>query len=253
MYKYEHIAKFYDLFSFGTNADKKFYLDESKRCKGKVLEIAVGTGRITLPLLEAGVDIYGLDISEGMLKVLEEKAKKKKIDIKGRIKKSDMRKFKFNQKFDLIIIPYRAFLHNITTEDQAATLNQCYKHLKKGGKLILDFFFPNPFALIKGIKTPYKDADIVVKRKNYSVRLIGYSKHDHTRQQIDAKFIFREKTKGQKMKEYVDEFKLAWIGVNEFKHLAARTGFKIKKLYGGFDKKEKIRLKNGDLIWVLEK
>ena len=191
-------------------------------------------------VLEAGVDLYGFDISQGMLDIFEEKVKKKKLDIKGRFKKADMRSFKFNKKFDLIIIPYRAFLHNLTPEDQIATLNQCYKHLKKGGKLIVNFFFPNPYAMVEKIGKSFKETDIIIKRKDFSVRLIIYAKHDYTKQQLSLQYIFKVKRKGEKMKEFIDEFALTWIGVNEFKHLAARAGFKIKHLFGDFNKSKKL-------------
>lgn len=253
MYKYEHIAKFYDLLSGGLTKDKKFYLKEAKKSKGKVLEVAVGTGRITLPLVEAGVDIYGFDISQAMLDELEKKAKKKKLNINGRFKKSDMRTFKYKHKFDLIIIPYRAFLHNLTPDDQVATLNNCYKHLNKGGQLIINFYFPNPYAMAKRLKGPIKEDDFTIKRKDFSLRFISFVEHDYTKQQIKIKYIFKEKRKGEKMKEYTDEFALAWIGVNEFKHLAARANFKIKHLYGDWNKSKKLKIKRGELIWVLEK
>jgi ubiquinone/menaquinone biosynthesis C-methylase UbiE len=253
MYKFENIARFYDLFSTGLNADTKFYLEEAKKCGGRVLEVAVGTGRITLPLLKAGVDLYGFDISVEMIKVLEEKARNNKIDIKGRIRKADMRTFKYDGKFDLIIIPYRAFLHNLTTDDQAATMKQCCRHLKKGGRLILNFFFPNPFHLIRGINKAFKDTDITVRVKDRSVRLIGYASHDLIRQQIHIDYLFKEKYKDQKFREYRDKFSLCWIGINEFRHLAARSGFKVKELYGDFHRGKKIKLKKGELVWVLEK
>jgi len=251
MYKFEHISKFYDIFSKGLNQDVKFYLNEAKKSKGKVLEIAVGTGRISLPLLEAGVDLYGFDASQNMINVLEDKAKNKKIDTKGRIKKADMRNFKYPHKFDLIIIPYRAFLHNITPDDQVKTLNLCHKHLKEGGKLIINFFFPNPYAMVN--RKEGKETDITVKRKDFSVRLQGYSRHDYTKQLIHIKHVYRVKNKGKKIKEFIEEFTLAWIGVNEFRHLAARTNFKVKHLYGDFKKRKELKIKRGELIWVLEK
>ena len=253
MYKYEHIAKFYDLLSGGLNADKEFYIKEGKKCKGKVLEVAVGTGRITLPMLKAGVDIYGFDISQAMLDVFEAKAKKKKLNIKRRFKKADMRDFKYNHKFDLIIIPYRAFLHNLTPDDQISTLNNCYKQLNKGGKLIVNFFFPNPYAMAKRINAPIKEDDFTIKRKDFSLRFIAYVKHEFTKQRINIKYIFQVKRKGEKMKQYLDEFPLTWIGVNEFKHLAARAKFKIKHLYGDWNKSKKLKIKKGELIWILEK
>jgi ubiquinone/menaquinone biosynthesis C-methylase UbiE len=96
MYKFENISKFYDMFEKGLKRDKKFYLEEAKKAKGKVLEIAVGTGRIFLPMLQNGIDAYGIDVSKSMIEVLEEKAKKKEIDLKGRVTKQDMQKFKLN-------------------------------------------------------------------------------------------------------------------------------------------------------------
>lgn len=44
------------------SADIPFYLDRAKRLGGKALELACGTGRITIPLAEAGINIWGLDI-----------------------------------------------------------------------------------------------------------------------------------------------------------------------------------------------
>jgi len=73
-----------------------------------------------LELLKDGIDAYGIDISKNMLKVLRKKAKE--LGLKPKVKKADMRNFKFNDKFSLIIIPGRSFLYNLTIEDQIKTL-----------------------------------------------------------------------------------------------------------------------------------
>ena len=75
---YNEFAELYDDVSKGLTGELEFYLKEAKKAKGKVLEAACGTGRILLPLLEAGIDIEGFDISKSMLDVLKQKAKKKK-------------------------------------------------------------------------------------------------------------------------------------------------------------------------------
>ena len=53
---YDDAAKWYDLVSGQGTEDVTFYLTEAKKCRGRVLEIACGTGRIYLPLLQNGVN-----------------------------------------------------------------------------------------------------------------------------------------------------------------------------------------------------
>lgn len=74
---YLNTAKLYDadnrdLFS----ADIPFYLERANKLGGKTLELACGTGRITIPLAENGINIWGLDYSSSMLDVLNAKVSK---------------------------------------------------------------------------------------------------------------------------------------------------------------------------------
>ncbi len=54
--------------------DITFYIAQAQKAGGSILELACGTGRITIPLARQGFDVTGLDISEGMLKIAKEKA-----------------------------------------------------------------------------------------------------------------------------------------------------------------------------------
>src|ERR1043165_9575832 len=76
-----------DGFDYGTD----FYSGLAKAAGGPVLDVACGTGRILLPLLKAGVDIEGLDLFEGMLKRLREKASARGLTPK--LHRSDMARF----------------------------------------------------------------------------------------------------------------------------------------------------------------
>jgi len=64
---FEEWAKVYDMIYGNYKKDLDFYKREARKAKGKVLEIACGTGRIYLELLKDGIDAYGIDISENML------------------------------------------------------------------------------------------------------------------------------------------------------------------------------------------
>ena len=224
---------------------------EAKKVKGKVLEIAVGTGRIFLELLKNRTDAYGIDISEAMLKQLREKARKNKIDLGKRVSRQNMQNFSLKEKFDLVIIPYRAFLHNLTTREQLATLRCCKKHLKKGGKLILNFFHFSPVFVAKRLQGK-RMPPAKIKNKNYSLKIFEKSEYDFQKQKIKVTFLFEEKIGKRPVKKFKDGFFLSWINLREFQLLAKEAGFKIKNLFGNF-KKAPFRNHSDELIWILEK
>ena len=81
---FDNWAKTYDIVFGKYRADIDFYLKEAKKVRGKVLEVGCGTGRVYLELLKNGVDVYGIDISGEMLRVLKKKARE--MGIKPKVK-----------------------------------------------------------------------------------------------------------------------------------------------------------------------
>ncbi|HJU48113.1 MAG TPA: methyltransferase domain-containing protein, partial [Gaiellaceae bacterium] len=71
---YDSIARIYDPWSRSVTEDVEFYVDECVASGGPVVELAVGTGRIAVPVARAGVDVIGVDQSPGMLAVAREAA-----------------------------------------------------------------------------------------------------------------------------------------------------------------------------------
>ena len=63
---YERLAPFYDAL-LTTLDDVGFFRDECLRAGGKAVELMAGTGRVSVPLLEAGVDLVCVDSSPAML------------------------------------------------------------------------------------------------------------------------------------------------------------------------------------------
>jgi hypothetical protein len=118
--------------------------------------------------------------------------------------------------------------------------------------VILNFFTPYIQAIIERENKRFKESEKTIERKNYSVKLVVYCKYHLLKQNVNIEYHFHVKEKGKRKKVYKDEFKLAWIGLNEFKHLAARCNFKIEKLYGNFSRKP-VRNLHSELIWILKK
>jgi SAM-dependent methyltransferase len=131
---------FYDLLLGNYPIGLDFYVGLAKAAGGPVLDVGCGTGRILLPCLQAGVDIEGLDLFPGMLQRLREKAAT--LGLKPTLHQADMAVFRVPRRFALIIIPFNAFVHNLTTETQLACLRTCCEHLLPGGMLAIDLSFP---------------------------------------------------------------------------------------------------------------
>jgi SAM-dependent methyltransferase len=130
----------YDLMLSHVPSGFDFYVGLARAANGPVLDIACGTGRILLPCLQAGVDIEGLDLFEPMLKTL--RAKAAALGLSPRLHRADMSDFSLPRQFRLIMIPFNAFIHNMTQETQIRCLQLCREHLLPGGRLTFDTFFP---------------------------------------------------------------------------------------------------------------
>lgn len=241
-----NLAPYYDLLFKGVSGDKDFYLKHAKKAK-KVLYVACGTGRVLLPLIEKGVDVIGLDSSPHMLVQLRKKAKKMKL--KTKTYKMDMRDFKLKEKFDLVIVPYHSFLNMKTKTDQKKALKNMHKHLKKGGKLILNFFNPDAKLLsMRGQRhvSLYRD-----KESGKSFEITEINSVDHTNKVVRTIYMVTERKdwKKPKRKMYV---KLRYVFRKEFENLIKRTGFKKFRLYGGFHN-QPYNERSSEMVWIVEK
>jgi SAM-dependent methyltransferase len=124
--------------------DLPFYLDLAAQSPGPILEIACGTGRVTLPIARQGKEICGVDNSLAMLKVLQENLTREPEPVRQRVivHEGDMRTVRLNRKFPLVIIAFRPMQHMFTVEDQLAALQTAAAHLTDDGILAFDVFYP---------------------------------------------------------------------------------------------------------------
>ena len=101
---------------------------------GPVLELAVGTGRIALPLADRGFAVSGVDFSPEMLAKLREK------DVEGRIDVTlgDFADVPVDGTFGLIYIVFNTFHNLLTQNEQIRCVENVEKHLAKDGVLTLD-------------------------------------------------------------------------------------------------------------------
>jgi len=235
---------YYDL-TYGRNfKDLPFYAGITKDIKGKVLEVACGSGRVYLELLQAGVDIHGIDLSEKMLEGLKKKAAKKNLEPK--VSLADMRNFNLDETFEMIIIPARSFIHNITTDDQLSTLECCRKHLADKGRLVMNLFYPNRDVMA----TKYNRENIIPMDKPVEgMELVNWSGFVNEPDQVIVSE-FAWKQDGKVVAEFKSE--LAYIYKREFELLLRLAGFSSWQVYGGFEYQPLDSI-NQEMVWIINK
>ena len=135
---YDSWADIYDdVYSFVDN-DIDFYRNKSDQLGGNILEIGCGTGRVTIPLLANGYDVTGVDSSTKMLAKFQSKIRKSGYNAPLKITNQDVRNLSLNEKFNLVIFPYRGFQSLLSVEDQIAALTSIKAHLTRDSILIID-------------------------------------------------------------------------------------------------------------------
>jgi SAM-dependent methyltransferase len=230
----DFVARFYDTIysNLRSDVDSSFYLKKIKETKGPVLEIGVGTGRLFIPAIQSGADIYGMDVSPSMIKVLKAKLDKK---YHGRIFVQNAADLNLKKKFSLVIAPFRIFSHLIEIKDQLGALNKIHGHLKPKGKLIFDVFVPKLKMLVEGISNaidfdgeyePGKKLKRMVSMKTDLIRQIS---------DITMKFVWEENGR-EKSKEW--NFSLRYFFRFELEHLISRSKLKLVKILGDFRENE---------------
>src|SRR5262245_18370730 len=125
--------------------DVAFYVKAGLRATGNVLELGCGTGRIALPLVEAGCQVLGVDVSLPMLKEMSQNALAR-LSPSQQTRLSwacmDMKDLGVSEKFSLILCPYSAFTYLLEETARSRFFSVIRRLLSAGGRLILDVFVP---------------------------------------------------------------------------------------------------------------
>jgi SAM-dependent methyltransferase len=224
-------AIFHD-FSYGTD----FYVGLAREARGPVLEIACGTGRILLPCLQAGVDVDGLDLFEPMLGRLRRKATA--LGLSPSLYRADMSDFSLPHRYALIIIPFNAFVHNLTQEAQIGCLERCREHLLPAGLLAFDTFFP---ALgIIGAPEGTREMEMETRHPETGqlLRLYDTRTFDRVKQvQHSVNEVEAIGADGGVETLQRSEFCVRWVYREEMALLLRVAGFSAWEIYGGFDRR----------------
>jgi SAM-dependent methyltransferase len=236
---YVDYAEYYDQ-DHDMQVDIPFYLDLARQCGSPVLELACGTGRVAIPLADAGFEVWGIDLSENMLSVCRAKVEQRRLSDRVHLELANMTTFDLPCKdFGLVYVPYRSFMHLFTQQEQIACLERVYRHLRPGGLFAVDLYAPNfaflasepdrPFTLV--CEFDLSNGHHVIHRGR-SVRsdIVNQIQHSELRfEEYDAGgLLVRERTLPLYTR-YTFRY--------ELQLLLERVGFEVVDVHGDYDRR----------------
>jgi SAM-dependent methyltransferase len=226
---YDAIARLYDPWSRSVTEDVGFYVEEARRAAQPVVELGVGTGRIAVPIATEGIRVIGVDSSPGMLDVCRERAELAGVASLVDLRVGDLRSPPVDETVELVICPFRAYLHLHTNEERLEALRAARELLVPGSRLIFDVFRPG-------------DDDIAETHGRWLEREPKI--YEHARWDTQA----RRLTLSVRGPSGEATMNLAWLEASEWGELIAQAGFEIYALYGWFDRRP---YRDGeDMVWI---
>lgn len=202
------------------------------RGSGRILEIACGTGRLTVPLAQSGFSIEGLDLMPPMLEGARRRAEELGVSIP--LHQGDCRTFRLHGRYSMVFMPFNSMLHLHTNDDLLSFWERVRLHLEPEGRFLFDIFNPNVQMLARepGREHPcleYPDPEDPTGETKIAVsEMPGW---DVATQQVRQRWIFRRR--GEVVAE--GGLTLRALFPRELAALLRLGGFQVLRKWGDFD------------------
>ena len=234
MIDWDRFARLYDDDYGDFTADLDLYLPFAERTGGPILEAMCGTGRVLLPLAEAGHAVVGIDISAAMIAIAHEKLHAAGVDSHARVETGDVCSMEMPERFALAIIAMNSFMHLPTGDTQHEALSTIHDHLRPDGLLLLDLFNPDPHELTA-------DEGVLVHAKSFmsssgtQVQKWVLRRTDVASQMHYVEFMYDEIGPDRLLRRDVLPFTMRWVYRFELELLLKRAGFVLEAVFGSYD------------------
>jgi ubiquinone/menaquinone biosynthesis C-methylase UbiE len=224
---YDGFAPIYEEWASDMTDDVEFYVGLAAEADGPIVELAVGTGRISIPIAQrTGRPVIGIDSSSAMLSLARENAAEANIAID--LREGDMRDLDLVEASDLVICPYRALLHLPTWSDRRRVFERVARALRPGGRFAWNAF---------------------VFDHHYAARYDG-------KWQDEPKRHFTQYAPGDNRVDITLEggptLSLWWVTRSEWNALMDVAGLEAAALYGWFDRRP-FDDASREFVWVARK
>ncbi|MGZ4281527.1 MAG: class I SAM-dependent methyltransferase [Gaiellaceae bacterium] len=227
MSSYDAFAPIYDTWASHMTEDVPFYVELAREADGPVVELAVGNGRVAIPVAQAiGRPLLGIDSSPAMLAQARERAAEAGVELE--LREQDMRDFTLDEPAALVYCPFRAMLHLPTWRDKRRVFERVAAALQPGGR-----FAWNAFAFDHGIAARL-DGEHQDEPVPHSLRYaVGDNRIDIVLDSGGATSLW-------------------WATRNEWLGLVEVAGLEVEALYGDFERGP-FTEDSREFVWVARK
>ena len=227
------VPEVYDLMEGDFEDDIPLVLELAEETGGPVLDLGCGTGRLSIPLLQEGLEVFALDSDARMLERLSQKAGRFPVEDRARLTllQQDMRECRTPRPAALAVCSTNTFLYLGSLEDQRKTLLSVHSCLKPGGALWLDVFVPKP--------NPSADEPYLTSRldPDSGVPLLygAQTREDHFRERSLVNAFTMLLPRQRVPQVFLQSWTYAWLHPNELRLLLESAGFRLRRLLGDYD------------------
>jgi SAM-dependent methyltransferase len=146
---------------------------------GPALELGIGTGRVAIPLADAGVEVHGLDTSEAMVAKLREKPGGDRIHTTL----GSFADFTLETRFPLIYVVFNTFFSLLTQDEQVSAFRSVARHLTPTGTFAMQAFVPDV------TRFESNQQRVAIESVGVDEITLEMSSHDAVTQRTDSQFV----------------------------------------------------------------
>lgn len=231
---FDAFARYYDADYGLFDEDIPFYSALARRCTGPIIELMCGSGRLLVPLAQAGHRVTGVDISAAFLAQAREKIARIGASARVEFVQSDICVAVPAGPFGLAIVALNSFMHLTSIQQQLAALQHIFAALRPGALLVLDLFNPDLRALVGQTGEVILDKTFALPNGT-EVQKFVVQRTDMAAQINEVIFIYDEIDAEGYLRRASLPFAMRWFYRYELEHLLVRSGFAIEAIYGSYE------------------
>ena len=235
----EALARLYDLDLSEDPGDLDLILALASRAPGPVLELASGSGRITIPLARAGHDVTGVDLDQAMLSRARTAADAAGASVARRVRlvRDDARTVRLEDAgtFALAVIPLNSVFIMGSRADQAAAVATLAAHLAPDGLAMLDAWLPDAEDLARYDGRLVLEWTRVDPATGRTVTKTGSAIYEAASSSVRLTTVFEEGRQGEPPVRWVRVDRLRLVTPDELAAFAEAAGLEVETLAGDYD------------------
>jgi SAM-dependent methyltransferase len=186
---------------------------------GRTLEMAIGTGRVAIPLAEAGVAVAGIELCQPMIDQLRARAGEELIPVVL----GDMTTARVDGSFSLVFLVFNGISNALTQDSQIAVFENAARHLVPGGRFVIELWVPDLRTL-----PPGRSGSVFAARPGYLAADI----FDVVAQRVVSHHVRFDPERGSSARIFRSPHRYVWPA--ELDLMARIAGFSLESRHGGW-------------------